>query len=40
MDLNMDLLCNLGSPVARPRYPSKFWGNHFIAFFDTYDGPE
>ena len=28
------------SPVARPGYPSKFWGNHFIAFFDRYDGPD
>ena len=28
------------SPVARPGYPLKFWGNHFIAFFDRYDGPD
>ena len=24
---------NSFSPVARPKYHSKFWGNHFIAFF-------
>ena len=30
----------LTSPVARPEYYSKFWGNHFIAFFDRYNGPD
>ena len=31
------------SPVAKWDFspePQNFWGNHFIAIFDRYDGPD